>query len=826
MGWDWADPLAGLLITVAILAVLRQAAREIYRRLMDAVDPGLVDQAEQALLATPGVLGVGQVRLRWIGHRLRAECEVIVDPAASVVVAHQVAVAAEHQLLHAMPRLSAALVHADPSPVTAPTTTRCSPPTGQRPAASGPGDMTAGFTAPASAPDSVPAPCACDARSRFGDIARRQATAGPAASSTGLGSPSKGDVPDSAGHLPSGQAVQWREDLMWHGKRLLTLMIGGGLAVAGVVTPAGAASAAPAQHGSGQHAIRPGMGGAETARAGGAGKNDPFCKKLGVQYQASSGAQMFCYGPRLQQGRAAHRTQVPAAGAPRNVDAATVSEDVSPTGVAAQGQSEVSIGAVGRYVTEAWNDATGFVSACGAPSFKEELTGLGFSVNGGRSFTDLGGLPNLNCHKYLYEGDPSVAAYRVGGHDYFYISSLYDTLNGLGLSKIALDACEVSGSAGTAALRCGKPVTAAISTQCEKVRISRTRTGRFCSFLDKDYLAIDPATGRLYVTYSDFLLTRPFGDPVAMSVCDLGNSAGGTGPAGGTPAAPVCEHGTPPVPVTKRLSVGKPYFTVAKPDPRGCENEGSYPAVDVRTGNVYVGYEYNWGSSLGFTPCEGASTPLTEVLTSTPARCLRLAPTAACRLPARRTSVPVVSMEGVTVPGYNRFPVNDFPRLAVSDRYQTVSMVWNDARLHPFGDILLQTFHRGSLRAVQSRPVVLDRPHHAGLDFLPALRTATAAGRLDVSWYSRASVRTADTGVRAALDVSPLATATPRNTMITNRLSDWDSNSSLIIPNFGDYTDDAIAVTGSPPYLGKTLYVAWSDGRLGIPQPFEAHLPG
>src|SRR5262252_3028304 len=36
IGWDWADPVVGLLITVVILAVLRQAAREIYRRLMDA----------------------------------------------------------------------------------------------------------------------------------------------------------------------------------------------------------------------------------------------------------------------------------------------------------------------------------------------------------------------------------------------------------------------------------------------------------------------------------------------------------------------------------------------------------------------------------------------------------------------------------------------------------------------------------------------------------------------------------------------------------------------------------------------------------------------
>jgi len=38
-GWDAADPVVGLLITVAILAALRTAMRDIFRRLMDAVDP-------------------------------------------------------------------------------------------------------------------------------------------------------------------------------------------------------------------------------------------------------------------------------------------------------------------------------------------------------------------------------------------------------------------------------------------------------------------------------------------------------------------------------------------------------------------------------------------------------------------------------------------------------------------------------------------------------------------------------------------------------------------------------------------------------------------
>lgn len=114
LGWNWADPVIGLAITVAILTVLYQAAREVYRRLMDAVDPALVDQAEQTLQTTPGVLAVGLVRLRWIGHQLRAECEITVSGDITATQAHEITVNAEHNLLHALPRLSAALVHADP----------------------------------------------------------------------------------------------------------------------------------------------------------------------------------------------------------------------------------------------------------------------------------------------------------------------------------------------------------------------------------------------------------------------------------------------------------------------------------------------------------------------------------------------------------------------------------------------------------------------------------------------------------------------------------------------------------------------------------------
>jgi cation diffusion facilitator family transporter len=114
IGWTWADPVVGLLITLAILVVGWQAARDIGGRLMDSVDPALTDRAETTLRATPGVLDAGQVRLRWVGRTLRAECEISVDPACSVVQAHEIAVSAEHRLIHAIPRLAAAVVHADP----------------------------------------------------------------------------------------------------------------------------------------------------------------------------------------------------------------------------------------------------------------------------------------------------------------------------------------------------------------------------------------------------------------------------------------------------------------------------------------------------------------------------------------------------------------------------------------------------------------------------------------------------------------------------------------------------------------------------------------
>jgi len=114
-GWKDADPIVGLVITVVILGIVRSAARDIFRRLMDSVDPSLVETVEQVLLRVEGVVAVGEVRLRWIGHGLHAEIAIESEGSASLTRAHEIAEEAHHLLLHELPRLDSALIHSNPA---------------------------------------------------------------------------------------------------------------------------------------------------------------------------------------------------------------------------------------------------------------------------------------------------------------------------------------------------------------------------------------------------------------------------------------------------------------------------------------------------------------------------------------------------------------------------------------------------------------------------------------------------------------------------------------------------------------------------------------
>ena len=113
-GFDAADPIAGLVISIAILAVLRTAAKGVLQRLMNGVDPALVDRIENKARDTPAVSRVRRVQVRWEGHRLRADLAIQTDPALTVAEAHAIAHHVELELLHDIAHLDEVAVHVEP----------------------------------------------------------------------------------------------------------------------------------------------------------------------------------------------------------------------------------------------------------------------------------------------------------------------------------------------------------------------------------------------------------------------------------------------------------------------------------------------------------------------------------------------------------------------------------------------------------------------------------------------------------------------------------------------------------------------------------------
>ncbi len=114
LGFPLADPIVGLLITFAILFIVRDTARVMWQRLMDAVDPQIAAHIREAALEVPGAEDVHDVRVRWLGHRLQAEMHVTVNEDLPTKESHRIVEEVRHTLFHAEPRLAVINVHVDP----------------------------------------------------------------------------------------------------------------------------------------------------------------------------------------------------------------------------------------------------------------------------------------------------------------------------------------------------------------------------------------------------------------------------------------------------------------------------------------------------------------------------------------------------------------------------------------------------------------------------------------------------------------------------------------------------------------------------------------
>jgi cation diffusion facilitator family transporter len=115
LGYPQADPLVGLAITFVIFKIVWASGTSLFSRLLDGVDPEVIDEVTHSAQHVPEVLDVTEVRVRWVGHRLLTDVNIAVKSDFSVEQGHEIARAVRHELLHHLPYLGNATIHVDPA---------------------------------------------------------------------------------------------------------------------------------------------------------------------------------------------------------------------------------------------------------------------------------------------------------------------------------------------------------------------------------------------------------------------------------------------------------------------------------------------------------------------------------------------------------------------------------------------------------------------------------------------------------------------------------------------------------------------------------------
>ena len=110
LGFPLADPIIGLLITLAIFGIVWQSSKAVFTRMLDGVDPGVIEEIKHAAQHVPGVSRIIDVRARWLGHRMVAELDIGVPGQTSVTEADRMATELEHELLDHLPALKSARI--------------------------------------------------------------------------------------------------------------------------------------------------------------------------------------------------------------------------------------------------------------------------------------------------------------------------------------------------------------------------------------------------------------------------------------------------------------------------------------------------------------------------------------------------------------------------------------------------------------------------------------------------------------------------------------------------------------------------------------------
>ena len=114
-GFPIADPIVGLGISALIAKIVYDSAKTVFGRMLDGVDPEILDNLEHEVLHVQGVQAITSSRARWLGHRLHAEVHLTANGDLSLKQAHDLEKSVSHALAHAVPYLGEAVIHVEPA---------------------------------------------------------------------------------------------------------------------------------------------------------------------------------------------------------------------------------------------------------------------------------------------------------------------------------------------------------------------------------------------------------------------------------------------------------------------------------------------------------------------------------------------------------------------------------------------------------------------------------------------------------------------------------------------------------------------------------------
>ncbi|NEP34759.1 cation diffusion facilitator family transporter [Moorena sp. SIO3B2] len=116
LGYSWADPVIGLVITAVLLKIVWESGQTIFSRLLDGVEPEVLESLQHAINHVPEVEAdaIANLRPRWLGHRLHVEMDIMLPPTLSLQQTQGITNTVEQQLKAQLPYLGLIVVRAVP----------------------------------------------------------------------------------------------------------------------------------------------------------------------------------------------------------------------------------------------------------------------------------------------------------------------------------------------------------------------------------------------------------------------------------------------------------------------------------------------------------------------------------------------------------------------------------------------------------------------------------------------------------------------------------------------------------------------------------------